>query len=256
MNKSVISEKPSKFKMLNPQNTLSTKAYQEHSNIEEIIKSPITIAHVTNSENKLLGSNVDILFSSIITTPSLASLIPSRVSNTAVRTNINKESDSETKTASLHGPEYLINDDFASADHDVITMLAGNQDEINELDTNIQSNDSFITSKTSASNQRRAQISKRDSIIIDELRTNGTLRSIYDIIIKYYSSTITAYTISNRLFNMQPDEVLTLSTLLQLTAAKYRPGREEQSQMVQDLISLNLFSITSPRSHAYLIRKL
>ena len=215
--------------------------------------APRTIA------NEEFNTSVDSIFSPIITASARGSILPLRAEGTTllqVNTTVVNDPGPETRTTALNGLEHLLNDDSASADHDVITLLAGNRDEANELDTNIQSNDAFITSTTPASNQRRAQISNRDSIIIDELRTNVTLRSIYDIIIKYYSSTITAYTISKRLFNLQPDEVLTLSAILKLTAAKYRPGREEQSQMVQDLISLNLFSITSPRSNAYLIRKL
>ena len=254
--------------MLNHQNTLSTKAYpinkqkpeEEHSNIVEIMneKSPINIAHVTNSENKLLGSDVDILFSSIITTPSLASLLPSRVANPAVWTNINKESDSEPekRTASLNGLEHLVNDDSSSAEHDVITMLAGNQDERN--DTFFENQGTSNQSSSQPNSNRNQKRSRRTINIVHEIESsaNTTLIATYRIISKYLPGQPVAFSISDRLATLPLNETISLSGLLTMTSAKKRPNRKEQLEMIEELGSSCLYSVTRPKHNAFIIKRI
>lgn len=207
LNTRAISDKPSKFKMLNHLNTLSTKAYpidkqkseEEHSNIEEIMnqKSPITIA----------------------------------IMNQKSRTN------------------------SASADHDVIALLSGNQDETIEHNMTSVEMDNTLTSN----NTNRVRIrQRRASSVAEEIErsNNASLKSTYSIISRYFPGHSVAFSISNRLASLPFNESVTLNNLMTMTSSKTRPCKEDQIQMIDDLVATNLYSVTSPRKNAFVIKRL
>ena len=88
-----------------------------------------------------------------------------------------------------------------------------------------------------------------------ELEANYTRRLIYDIILRYFISPVTSYTISNRLYDLGPNEAITLNSLIGISPSHNRPDKSSYLQITEELTASNLFLINNPRRNAINIRK-
>ena len=207
--------------------------------------------------NEEFNASVDSLFSPVITASASGSLLQLSAESTTLL-QVNTTVSNDPRTSALNGLEHLVNDDSALADHDVITLLAGNPDEAIELGANNQETSNQSSSSSRQNSNRNRTSARRTINVVHEIENsdNPTLIATYRIISKYLPGQPVAFSISDRLATLPLTETISLSGLLTMTSAKIRPNREEQLQMIEELVSSCLYSVTRPRQNAFIIKRI
>ena len=134
---------------------------------------------------------------------------------------------------------------------ELINLLAGDQHEQN---TDISVNQQHQAPRNSGPNpQRQPRTSQNE--MLEELEANPNRRLIFDIVLRYFISPLTSYSIASRLYDLGPSNSLTLSALVNSASPYNRPDKPSQLRMIEELTASNIFITNQTRRNAIQIRK-
>jgi len=134
---------------------------------------------------------------------------------------------------------------------ELINLLAGDQHEQN---TDIPENERLPTPRNTGPNRQRQQ-RIRQAEMLEELEANPNRRLIFDIVLRYFISPLTSYSIATRLFDLGPSDTITLNILVNSAPPINRPDKPSQLRMVEELTASSIFITSQPRRNVIQIRK-
>ena len=129
---------------------------------------------------------------------------------------------------------------------ELINILAGDQ---HEQFADIHDNERLHAPRYTGPNRQRQPRTNRTEIVA-ELEANPGFRLIFDIIVSYFTSPGTSYKIANRIYNLGPNEKITLNALVNSAASNNRLNKSSQLQMIEELSATGMFIISHPRQNA------
>ena len=156
--------------------------------------------------------------------------------------------------------------DITSLAHNIISSNENNNEFVDEL-MNLLTNNQNDEAANNFNNQtlirqvtgmnivrpRERRINRTE--MLAELEVNYTRRAIFEIISRYFNSSIVSYSITNRLYNLEVGDMITLNALIKTATSSDRPARASQIQLMDELIASNIFIITQPKQNVVQIRK-
>jgi len=135
---------------------------------------------------------------------------------------------------------------------ELINLLAGDQHEQN-TDISVNQQLQAALRHSGPNPQRQPRTSRTE--MLEELEANPNRRLIFDIVLRYFISPLTSYSIASRLYDLGPSNSLTLSALVNSASPYNRPDKPSQLRMIEELTASNIFITNQTRRNAIQIRK-
>jgi len=135
---------------------------------------------------------------------------------------------------------------------EILNLLTNNQHD--GAADNFNNNQTLIRQETGINVVRpRGRINRTE--MFSELEANPRRRAIFEIISRYYNSSIVSYSIVNRLYNLEAGDMITLSSLIYSSPSTDRPEKTSQLSMIEELTASDMFVISRPKQNIIQIRK-